>query len=330
MAAAAVMDTDYLRSLGMPLIFETEGVQKSPCGISPVRAKAGDPAKVAKTAEVPAAAAGQTAGAQASVSSAAPPHAGQAPPGGTVTEHVFWTDTSLVELESCLLIAVTKTATDSTDTVKLTIVLSRTIFHPQGGGQPADTGTLNAEGLPELCVSFTSCRKEDGAILHDCKVAPAVADAWCNAPSGVKVSCHVDPEKRKLCARLHSAGHLLDAAVSAIRPPLKWVPDKGFHFPDGPYVEYVLADDSRKLDPKEKDAVLTDIQANMDRLVASGGCVNIQYKNGLRHIEMAGEVCPCGGTHVAKLSEIGGIKVKKMQNKQGNVRLSYCCLCSAA
>merc|ERR1712178_427694 len=88
------------------------------------------------------------------------------------TEHVFLTDTYLFELSNCSLLEVMvedeppKGAAKGE--VKLTVVLDRTIFHPQGGGQPADVGELSAPGLPTLTVVFVSGRKVDGAVLHDC------------------------------------------------------------------------------------------------------------------------------------------------------------------
>lgn len=208
--------------------------------------------------------------------------------------------------------------------MKLSVVLSRTVYHPQGGGQPADNGTLEADGLPTLQVTFVSLRKDDGAILHDCIVDKAQADAWIKAVGHKQVTCRLDESRRTTCARVHSAGHLLDAAVTAVG--LKWIPGKGYHFPDGPYVEYVLNDQSRRIDPKkpaEKEAIVNEIQSNIDRLVKAGGAVKVEWKDGVRHVEMAGEECPCGGTHVAELSQIGKVSIKKLQNKQGNVRLAY-------
>ena len=46
----------------------------------------------------------------------------------------------------------------------------------------------------------------------------------------------MNEEKRRLYARLHSAGHMLDIVVKNLK--LGWIPGKGYHFPDGPYVEY--------------------------------------------------------------------------------------------
>lgn len=65
---------------------------------------------------------------------------------------------------------------------------------------------------------------------------------------GSQVECHVDEEKRRLFARVHSAGHLLDVAMSkAGRTDLK--PSKGYHFASGAYVEYIGAVDADKRDP---------------------------------------------------------------------------------
>uniref|UniRef100_A0A7S4T0V0 Threonyl/alanyl tRNA synthetase SAD domain-containing protein n=1 Tax=Alexandrium monilatum TaxID=311494 RepID=A0A7S4T0V0_9DINO len=244
------------------------------------------------------------------------------------TEPVFLSDTFLLELADCelveALLAQEPPQGAPAGHVKLSTVLSRTLFHPQGGGQQADTGFLLSEGLPDLPVSFASLRKDDAAILHDSVVEQQVADKWAAAAGKVRVTCRVDEPRRLLAARIHSAGHLLDAAVTAVG--LKWVPGKGYHFPDGPYVEYILNEASRKIDPKkagDREGVVRAIQENLDRLVASGGQVTTRLVDGVRHVAMAGEECPCGGTHVGDIAQIGHIEVKKLQNKQGNVRISY-------
>jgi len=55
---------------------------------------------------------------------------------------------------------------------------------------------------------------------------------------GDQVKLFVDAEFRKLHARIHSAGHLLDMAMNrAGKTELK--PGKGYHFAEGPYVEYI-------------------------------------------------------------------------------------------
>lgn len=77
-------------------------------------------------------------------------------------------------------------------------------------------------------------KTKDDVVMHIGKFEPAEA----TFAEGSEVECHVDEAKRRLFARVHSAGHLLDMAMTkAGRTDLK--PSKGFHFATGAYVEYV-------------------------------------------------------------------------------------------
>lgn len=63
------------------------------------------------------------------------------------------------------------------------------------------------------------------------------------------MTCTIDGEFRKINARVHSAGHLLDMAMNrAGKTELK--PGKGYHFVEGPYVEYIGV-----IPDKERDAL---------------------------------------------------------------------------
>ncbi len=63
---------------------------------------------------------------------------------------------------------------------------------------------------------------------------------------GQEVKLQVDGEKRKIYARYHSAGHLLDIAVRRCGQT-QLQPSKGYHFPVGAYVEYIgVVDNSVK------------------------------------------------------------------------------------
>ena len=112
-------------------------------------------------------------------------------------------------------------------------ILFKQVFHPQGGGQPTDIGTITV-GESTFAVEHVAMRsRESGIIEHAGKfVAGGVFSV------GDTAVLAIDGENRKLCARLHSAGHLLDAAMKAAgRTDLE--PSKGYHFSKGAYVEYI-------------------------------------------------------------------------------------------
>ena len=78
---------------------------------------------------------------------------------------------------------------------------------------------------------------------------------------GSEVDCVVDEKIRRLYARIHSAGHLLDIAMTmAGRTDLK--PSKGYHFPTGAYVEYI-----GNVEANDRPAVLKALNDNCKALI---------------------------------------------------------------
>lgn len=130
------------------------------------------------------------------------------------------------------------------------VVLESTIFHPQGGGQPSDEGHITAsEGDAKFVIN--SLVEKQGVIWHVGKFEPAEGHSAFTPNS--QVDCSVDEAKRRLYARVHSAGHLLDIAMSkAGRSDLK--PSKGYHFATGAYVEYLGA-----VDANDKEALVASL-----------------------------------------------------------------------
>src|SRR3989338_11565238 len=107
------------------------------------------------------------------------------------------------------------------------VVLNETIFYAQGGGQLYNTGVMET---PNAKFIVQEVRFVDGVVKHIGMFESGIFEV------GDTVSCKVDEERRKLHSRIHSAGHVIDMAVYELRLP--WVPGKGYHFPDGPYIEY--------------------------------------------------------------------------------------------
>ena len=101
----------------------------------------------------------------------------------------------------------------------------------------------------------------------------------------------IDGEFRKINARIHSAGHLLDIAMNrAGRTDLK--PGKGYHFQEGPYVEYigVVAEPDRA-------ALADSLTKHCNDLIAEAKASNEQvfrkmcsYDEANEHLKKAGGV----------------------------------------
>src|SRR5436189_1699477 len=118
-------------------------------------------------------------------------------------------------------------AIDTTPEGKTFVMLDKTIFYPQGGGQPYDKGTITSENNT---FTVNEVRFKDGFVYHFGEFPSG------NFTIGTSVKLHIDKERRKLHCRLHSGGHLVDTGVHALGYDLIGV--KGYHFPDGPYIEY--------------------------------------------------------------------------------------------
>ncbi len=216
----------------------------------------------------------------------------------------------------------------NTEDVRLAIVLDRTIFYPQGGGQPADTGIIQSSKAKFL---VTDVRLVDGRAMHYGNFLEG------NFASGDSVKLAILKERRMLNARLHSAGHLIDIAINKLGLVLK--PGKGYHFPDSPYVEY-----EGDLGTFSKDHLLAQIQNQVQKLIAENQIVKtaiadantaeqlccsplpeyIDQSKPVRVVTIGDSPgCPCGGTHVKELKDINELKITKIRTKAERIKVSY-------
>jgi alanyl-tRNA synthetase len=85
------------------------------------------------------------------------------------------------------------------------LVLNKTPFYAESGGQVGDTGIL--ENINEK-IFVTDTKKENGVTIHYCDKLPENL--------GVKFNARVDKEKRALTTNNHSATHLLHAALRSV------------------------------------------------------------------------------------------------------------------
>ena len=86
-------------------------------------------------------------------------------------------------------------------------MLDRTVFYPEGGGQPGDTGRLALPGGGETAIDDTRKDRETGEHRHipaDGAALPAAGDA---------VTCAIDWDRRYRHMRVHTAMHLMCAVI---------------------------------------------------------------------------------------------------------------------
>lgn len=207
------------------------------------------------------------------------------------------------------------------------LILDETIFYPQGGGQPYDTGVITS---PSGEFSVEEVRFLDGMVKHIGRVTQGIIN------KGEKVKCCVEKERRALNARIHSAGHLVDKAIAELKLP--WKPGKGYHFPNGPYDEY-----EGSLEGFDKEKLKSDIERSCNESVKKGGKTEVIFmtKEEMQHVcrytpdfpEEKGTrarivihdgfYMPCGGTPVADVSEVGGVTIRKIKQEGDNIRVGY-------
>lgn len=195
----------------------------------------------------------------------------------------------------------------SEDSGRWVLVLDRTVFHPQGGGQPYDQGLIRGPGG---LFRVEEVRLVDGAVRHLGRFEEG------GLAPGASVRCEVDAARRTLHSRIHSAGHVLDMAIT--RLGLGWKPAKGYHFPQGPYVEYV-----GDLEGKDPARLKADLEAACAALIAENPATECRVEDGRRLVGWAGASSPCGGTHVAALTEVGAMAVRKIKREGPHVRVGY-------
>ncbi|KAM3432278.1 hypothetical protein NHJ13734_006934 [Beauveria thailandica] len=219
------------------------------------------------------------------------------------------------------------------------VVTTETIFHPQGGGQPSDQGTMTATVTSNGDAASPPPSFETG-VLHLGRFTSAAAAAGFQTP-GVPVEQAIDVEKRVLYSRLHTAGHVLGAAVRhLVMDQVEGFDElKASHFPDSagcefrgnidgkwkPEIQQKVDEYIRRAMPVEIDFWDADDfrRAGLQRLIPDSSFL-APGETKFRVVKIVGaEVYPCGGTHVDTTDLCGETTVRKIARSKGISRVSY-------
>ena len=195
------------------------------------------------------------------------------------------------------------------------VVLDCTAFYPEGGGQPADHGTLGK-------VHVTDVHEKDGVIFHTCDKPLEV---------GQMVNGRIDWDRRFDHMQQHSGEHIISGILCADYH----CDNVGFHMG----AETVTIDYNADISWEQA----LDAERKANEVIWADRKVEIAYPDSeeLAFIdyrskkELTGQVrivtfpeadcCACCGTHVARAGQVGLIKVLSCQKFREGVRLEIVC-----
>ena len=201
------------------------------------------------------------------------------------------------------------------------IVLDKTPFYAESGGQVGDTGVLVSEFET---IDIIDTKKENNLPIHLAKKLPEHLDA-------PMMAC-VDTDKRAACAANHSCTHLLDEALRTVL---------------GDHVEQkgsLVTPDSLRFDFSHFQKVTDEQLRQVEHLVNAKIRANIplkeyrnipieeakelgaialfgeKYGDHVRVIQFGSSIEFCGGTHVAATGNIGMVKILSESSVAAGVR----------
>lgn len=176
------------------------------------------------------------------------------------------------------------------------VVLQSTIFHPQGGGQPFDTGWLG-----------------DGNVLKVVQEAERIVH-YVDRPVALgTVQARVDSQRRTLHTRLHSAGHLIGNAGET----LGWMPIKAHHWPGEGKISFIRGESAQDM---EADA----LQEQVNQWIGADLPRHMTLDGSTREVGFGDlPAYACGGTHVQALAQVGQVTILGLSEKKGTLSVRY-------
>lgn len=224
------------------------------------------------------------------------------------TEKLFYADPFLTEFDARVL---------ACEAVKdgFAVVLDRTAFYPEGGGQPYDTGVLGG-------VEVSEVHEKAGVVTHKC-AAPL--------PVGETVHGKLDWARRFDHMQQHSGEHIVSGMLCAAFH----CDNVGFHMGES----VVTIDYNAEMTWEQ----VLEIEQRANRYIWENHAIEITWptREELAHIPYrskktlegpvrltgfpGADLCACCGTHVMRSGEVGLVKFLSCQKFRDGVRLELLC-----
>ncbi|MDR3122941.1 MAG: alanyl-tRNA editing protein [Treponema sp.] len=200
----------------------------------------------------------------------------------------------------------------------LALILDATVFYPEGGGQPADRGTVN--GVPLLDV-----QERDGEILH----IVAAGEGRRLQPGPAELI--LDRARQRDFTTLHTAQHLLSGTLLR----MTGAHTVSMHLGDEVCTIDVAAKELTEATLVEVEEAAADaIEANQPVIIHLCPPERVedfplrkvppQGEEAIRVVEIAGnDFSPCCGTHLSSTGEIGILRILGAEKYKGMTRVSF-------
>jgi alanyl-tRNA synthetase len=222
------------------------------------------------------------------------------------TERLFHQDSRQVEFDAAVI--------ERRDEGRI-LVLDRTCFYPESGGQPPDAGTLN--GIP-----VTDVQEEGEAVVHVLET-PVEGDS---------VHGVVDWTLRFDHMQQHTGQHILSQAFLQVAH----APTVGFHLgKETSTVDFRIPQLSGETACRAENLANAIIYEDRPILLHSGppeeiGRLPLRKKpprvETVRVVEVEGfDFSPCGGTHCGRTGEVGMVKIRSWEKIRGDMRVEILC-----
>lgn len=198
------------------------------------------------------------------------------------------------------------------------IVLDRTAFFPEEGGQSADTGVLGGFRVADVKI-------KDGEIHH------LLEDRNASFEAGTEISGRIDWRHRFSNMQQHSGEHIFSGLVHSTYG----FDNVGFHLSDNEvtldFNGVIGPDGIRDIERRANEIIFRNIPSEI-RFLTGEEAKTAEYRSKIdlddeiRVVTYPGvDACACCAPHVALTGEIGCLKVVGLQNYKGGIRVSILC-----
>jgi alanyl-tRNA synthetase len=200
-------------------------------------------------------------------------------------------------------------------------VLDQTLFYPEGGGQPADTGTL---------IGSDSMAQVDGVVKVGEVILHHIAGGVLRR--GERIKGMVDEERRWSLMRHHTATHvLLHATKEVLGAHIHQAgAQKGSESSrvDIRHFKHITPDELRRIEVAANRMIMASVPVEIeieDRTKAEQKYGFSLYQGGvppgreIRIVKVAGDIEACAGTHCQSTGEVGMIKIIRVEHIQDGI-----------